>query len=199
MASDTIRLNWRKSETHGLLDDPEPRPLRYTLFSTDDHLVEPPGMFEGRLPARLQERAPKVVETEEGHEVWHFDGNVFFQVGLNAVVGRKREDWKVEPTRFDEMRPGCYDVDERVKDMDAGGVLGSMCFPSFPGFAGRLFAATPNKDLALAVLQAYNDWHVDVWCGSHPGRFIPMGLPVLWDPDLSAAEVRRLSGKGCTP
>ena len=55
-------------------------------------------MFDGRLPAQLQDLAPKVVETEEGHEVWHFDGKVFFQVGLNAVVGRKREDWKVEPT-----------------------------------------------------------------------------------------------------
>ena len=90
--ADTIRLNWRKSETHGLEDDPEPRPIAHTLFSTDDHLVEPPDMFEGRLAAKFQAEAPRVVETEEGHEVWHFDGRVFFQVGLNAVVGRKRED-----------------------------------------------------------------------------------------------------------
>ena len=113
--ADTIRLNWRKSETHGLEDDPQPRPIRYTLFSTDDHLVEPPRMFEGRLPAKLQSEAPRVVETAEGHEVWQFDGKVFFQVGLNAVVGRKTEDWKVEPTRFDEMRPACYEVDARVR------------------------------------------------------------------------------------
>ena len=25
--------------------DPEPRPVRYTVISVDDHLVEPPGMF----------------------------------------------------------------------------------------------------------------------------------------------------------
>ena len=80
--------------------------------------------------------------------------------------------------------------------MNAGGVLGSMCFPSFPGFSGRLFAAADDKDLALAVLQAYNDWHVDEWCGAYPGRFIPMGLPVLWDAELAAAEVRRLAAKG---
>jgi hypothetical protein len=71
-----------------------------------------------------------------------------------------------------------------------------MCFPSFPGFSGRLFAATEDKDLALAVLRAYNDWHVDTWCGAAPGRFIPMGLPILWDPDLAAEEVRRLARKG---
>ena len=46
------------------------------------------------------------------------------------------------------------------------------------------------------MLQAYNDWHVDEWCGAYPGRFIPMGLPVLWDAELAAAEVRRLAAKG---
>jgi predicted TIM-barrel fold metal-dependent hydrolase len=166
------------------------------MVSVDDHLVEPPDLFEATIQERWRDRAPRVVRQEDGADVWAFEGSVIPNIGLNAVAGRPKEEYGVEPTAFDEMRPGCYDVDERVKDMDAGGVLGSMCFPSFPGFSGRLFAATPDKDLALAVLQAYNDWHVDVWCGSHPGRFIPMGLPVLWDPELSAAEVRRLSGKG---
>jgi predicted TIM-barrel fold metal-dependent hydrolase len=118
-------------------------------------------------------------------------------VGLNAVAGRPKEEYGVEPTSFEEMRPGCYDVDERVKDMNAGGVLASMNFPSFPGFSGRLFAACEDKDLALAVLKAYNDWHIDGWCGSHPGRFIPMALPILWDAELAAAELRRIAAKGC--
>ena len=51
-----------------------------------------------------------------------------------------KEEYGLEPQGLDEIRPGCYKVDERVKDMNAGGILGSMCFPSFPGFAGRLFA-----------------------------------------------------------
>ncbi len=95
------------------------------------------------------------------------------------------------------MRPGCYDIHERVKDMSAGGVLASMCFPSFPAFSGRLFAAAADKELALATVQAYNDWHVEAWCGAYPGRFIPMALPVLWDAELAAAEVRRMAAKGC--
>ena len=150
--TDTVRLHWRKTETHGLLPDPEPRPITHTLFSTDDHLVEPPHMFEGRLPARLQADAPKVIETEEGHEVWQFDGKIFFQVGLNAVVGRKTEDWKVEPTRFEEMRAGCYDVDARVRDMDINGVWASVNFPSqITGFCGSVFSRCSDPDLGLAV------------------------------------------------
>jgi predicted TIM-barrel fold metal-dependent hydrolase len=126
-----------------------------------------------------------------------FNGSVIPNVGLNAVAGRPKEEYGVEPTAFDEMRPGCYDIQARIKDMNAGGVLASMNFPSFPGFSGRLFAAAADKDLALAVVQAYNDWHIDEWCGAYPGRMIPMALPVLWDPELAAAELRRVAKKGC--
>jgi predicted TIM-barrel fold metal-dependent hydrolase len=167
------------------------------LVSVDDHLVEPPSLFEGKLPARYADQAPKVVRREDGSDVWTFNGAVIPNVGLNAVAGRPKDEYGIEPTAFDEMRPGCFDIHERIKDMNAGGILGSMCFPSFPGFSGRLFAAADDKDLALAVLQAYNDWHVEEWCGAYPGRFIPMGLPILWDPELAAAEVRRLAKKGC--
>ncbi|HUJ65099.1 MAG TPA: amidohydrolase family protein, partial [Acidimicrobiales bacterium] len=167
------------------------------LVSVDDHLVEPPHLFDGRLPSRYASQAPRVERLEDGSDVWVFNGTVIPNVGLNAVAGRPREEYGVDPTAFDEMRPGCYDVHERIKDMNAGGVLGSMCFPSFPGFSGRLFAACQDKDLALSVLRAYNDWHIDEWCGSYPGRFIPMTLPVLWDPQLAAEEVRRVAAKGC--
>jgi predicted TIM-barrel fold metal-dependent hydrolase len=167
------------------------------LVSVDDHLVEPPTMFEGRVPAKYADEAPKVVRTDDGADVWVFNGAVIPNIGLNAVAGRPREEYGIEPTAFEEMRPGCWNVDERIKDMNAGGILAAMNFPSFPGFAGRLFASADDKDMALAVLQAYNDWHLEEWCGAYPGRFIPMALPVLWDPELAAAEVRRMAEKGC--
>jgi predicted TIM-barrel fold metal-dependent hydrolase len=167
------------------------------MISVDDHLVEPPDLFAGRLPAALQESAPRVERLSNGSDVWIFNDTVIPNIGLNAVAGRPKEEYGIEPTAFDEMRPGCFDVHERIKDMNAGGVLGSMNFPSFPGFSARLFAACQDKALALAVLRAYNDWHIEEWCGAYPGRFIPMALPVLWDAELCAAEVRRVAAKGC--
>ena len=167
------------------------------FISVDDHVVEPPDVFDGRMPAKFADRAPRVEHTGAGDDVWVFDHQTIPNIGLNAVAGRPRSEYGVNPTAFDEMRPGCFDVHERVKDMSAGGVLACMCFPSFPSFSGRLFLACPDKELALAVVRAYNDWHIDAWCGAHPGRFIPMALPVLWDPELSAAEVRRVAKKGC--
>jgi predicted TIM-barrel fold metal-dependent hydrolase len=167
------------------------------MVSVDDHLVEPRGLFDGHLPDRYRDQAPRVVRNSAGDDIWVFGDEKIPNIGLNAVAGKPKEEYGIEPTAFEEMRPGCYDIDERIKDMNAGGVLGSMCFPSFPGFSARLFAATPDKDLALAVVRAYNDWHIDEWCGSYPGRFIPMSIPVLWDAELCAEEVRRCATKGC--
>jgi predicted TIM-barrel fold metal-dependent hydrolase len=166
------------------------------MVSVDDHVVEPPHLFEGRLPARYADLAPQFVTRADGTSAWLYEGQEMTNVALNAVSGRPPEEYGMEPTSFDEIRPGCWNIDERVKDMDANGVLGSMCFPSFPQFCGQLFARTEDKDVALAMLQAYNDWHIDEWCGTHPGRFIPCVLPAIWDPEACAAEVRRTAAKG---
>src|SRR5918998_2562768 len=166
------------------------------LVSVNDHLIEPPDLFVNHLDAKYLDRAPKLLRNDEGNDVWTF-GNVRMETAaLNAVAGRPKKEYGMEPQSLDEIRPGCYDVDERVKDMNAGGVLASMNFPSFPGFAARLFA-TEDPDFSLALVRAYNDWHIDEWCGAYPGRFIPMALPVIWDAELCAAEVRRVAAKGC--
>jgi predicted TIM-barrel fold metal-dependent hydrolase len=167
------------------------------LVSVDDHVVEPPDMFEGRLPARYADDAPRVERREDGTEVWRFAGREATNIGLNAVAGRPEEEYGVEPTSFDEIRSGCYDIHDRVRDMDANGVIGSMCFPSFPNLCGQFFSRVEDRDLALAVLRAYNDWHVEAWCGTYPGRFIPLALPPLWDPRAMGDEVRRMAAKGC--
>jgi Amidohydrolase len=166
------------------------------LVSVDDHVVEPPDVFEGRIPAKFADLAPRFVTRDDGTSSWRYEGAEITNVALNAVAGRPPEEFGMGPTSFDEIRPGTWDIHERVKDMDANGVLGSLCFPSFTGFCGQLFARTPDKDVALAMVRAYNDWHIDAWCGTYPGRFIPCPIPAIWDPDVMAAEVRRCAKKG---
>ncbi|MGH9228197.1 MAG: amidohydrolase family protein [Acidimicrobiales bacterium] len=167
-----------------------------TMVSVDDHVVEPPHLFEGRLPAKYADLAPQFVTREDGTNAWRYGGEEVGNVALNAVSGRPLEEYGMEPTSFEEIRRGCWDIHERVKDMDANGVLGSLCFPSFPQFCGQLFARTEDKDVALAMVRAYNDWHIDEWCGTYSGRFIPCMLPAIWDPEVCATEVRRAAAKG---
>lgn len=166
------------------------------LVSVDDHVVEPPHLFEGRLPAKYADLAPQFVTRDDGTNAWRYEGQEIGNVALNAVAGRPKEEYGMEPTSFAELRAGTYDIGERVKDMDANGVLGSLCFPSFPQFCGQLFARTEDKDVALAMVRAYNDWHIEEWCGTYPGRFIPCSLPAIWDPQVLADEVRRTARMG---
>ena len=143
------------------------------IVSVDDHVVEPPDMFERHLPAEYADVAPKLVHKDDGTDVWSFQGFEVPNIGLNAVAGRPKEEYGIDPTSFDEIRDGCFDVDKRILDMNANGVLGSLNFPSLPGFAGRLFASLEDKDTSVVLAQAYNDWHIDEWCGYAPERFIP--------------------------
>src|SRR5579862_6037589 len=87
------------------------------LVSVDDHVVEPPNMFEGRLAAKYAAEAPRVV-SDEVSDKWVFGKGEARNAGLNAVAGRPPEEYGLEPATFDEIRAGCFDVDERVKDMD---------------------------------------------------------------------------------
>ena len=165
------------------------------LISVDDHTVEPPDMFKNHLAKKYADDAPRLVHNADGSDCWQFRDTVIPNVALNAVAGRPKEEYGLEPQGLDEIRPGCYNVDERIKDMNAGGILASICFPSFPGFAGRLFA-TEDPGFSVALVQAYNDWHIDEWCGAYPARFIPMAIPVIWDAEECAKEVRRVAKKG---
>ncbi len=181
------------------LPEPEPREVRYTVISVDDHVVEPPHMFEGRVPGALADRAPSIVETAEGHQVWQFEGERYTQVGMNAVAGRRPETYGLEPFRFDQMRPGCYDVDARVRDMDINGVWASVNFPSMiTGFCGRVFFDAKDRDLGLACIRAWNDWLFEEWFRPHPERIVPLGITYLADPVLAAAEIRRNAERGFT-
>jgi len=189
-----------KPEQVTFLPEPERRARRYTLISVDDHLVEPPHMFEGRVPARFVGAAPRVELDDDGMEHWLYDGQRHYKVGLNAVVGRPLEERSFEPSRFDEMRKGAWDIDARVHDMDLNGVYASLNFPSsLAGFAGQRYQlGVSDPELALAVVRAANDWHLEEWAGTYPGRIIPCQLPWLLDANLAADEIRRNAARGFT-
>ncbi|HYF46302.1 MAG TPA: amidohydrolase family protein [Acidimicrobiales bacterium] len=180
------------------LPEPERAERRYTIISVDDHIVEPPDTFEGRVPSAHADRAPRVVQTPTGGETWVYDGVELPNVGFNAVVGRPVAEYGFEPTRFDQMRRGAWDIEARIRDMDINGVYASLNFPSFlPGFAGqRLQMTTRDVGLAEACVRAWNDWHIEAWAGAHPDRIIPCQIPWMLDPELGAAMIRENAERG---
>jgi predicted TIM-barrel fold metal-dependent hydrolase len=166
------------------------------IISVDDHVVEPPTVWQDRLPAKYRELGPRIERDDQGRDVWMFEGRPHYNIGLNAVAGKDRKDYGVDPVSYDNMLPGCFDIAARVRDMDVDGIHAQLCFPTFPGFAGNTLYAAEDKDLAAACVSAYNDWMIDEWCGGAPGRQIPLVLVPFWDADRSAAEIERVAAKG---
>ncbi len=194
-----VKLGIKRPVSKPLPADPEPRTVHYTLISVDDHLMEPKHTFVDRLPAKFDAVAPRVIETTEGHEVWMIEEQPYFQVGFMAVAGRPREDHRVEPARFDEIRRGCWEINARIHDMDIGGIHASVNFPSgVTGFGGTLFSETKDPELGHACVQAWNDWLFEEWHTPYPERIVPLGITYLADPQIGAAEIRRNAARGFT-
>ena len=166
------------------------------LISVDDHIIEPPDMFLGRMPARFAEQAPRVAKFANGDERWIVEGKAWAGVGSAAVAGRKREELGDEPSRYGEVRRGCWDVDARIDDMNANGTLASVNFSSLFGFSGEKLVGGTDKDLMLALVRAYNDWHVEDWSGRYPGRLIANCILPFWDLGLAIAELDRMADAG---
>jgi predicted TIM-barrel fold metal-dependent hydrolase len=185
-----------RSDRVTFLPEPEPQRRRYTIISVDDHVVEPPHMFEGRMPARFAASAPRVVERDGAH-MWEFDERVIPNIGLNAVVGRPIEEQAIAPVRFEEMRRGTMDPAARVHDMDLNGIYGSLNFPSMlPGFCGHRLSMTKDPELGRAAIRAWNDWYLEEWVQAYPERFIAVHLPWLTDPEIAADEIRANAARG---
>ncbi len=176
-----------------------PPKLRYRIVSVDDHLVEPPDLFEGRLPARLQSRAPRVERDPAGIDYWVFEDERVPLLGADGIRGWEPGKGYLGPINFDELHPAVWNIRERVRHMDAIGVEASLCFPSAPfGFAGWRFLRMKDRELGLASLRAFNDWLLEVWAGTCPGRMIPCQLAWLADPVIAAEEIRRNAARGFT-
>ena len=166
------------------------------IVSVDDHVIEPPGVWQDRLPLRYKDVGPRIIKEPGGQEYWVYEDTRTVTGGLGAVAGRRKEDITVEGYPYSEMRPGCYDPVARLADMDDAGILASLNFPSIPRFCGQLFWEAKDKDLALLCVRAYNDWMIDEWCATAPGRYIPLTIIPLWDPQLAVEEIERTAAKG---
>jgi predicted TIM-barrel fold metal-dependent hydrolase len=165
------------------------------VISVDDHIIEHPRVWQDRLPARFAERGPRVVK-EAGIPIWMYDGRRYPPLGLDAVAGDDPTEFKLDPKAFELMRPGCYDPVARLLDMDQDGIDASLAFPQFPRFAGQTFLEAQDRELALLCVRAWNDFVLDEWCAAEPSRLIPLSIMPMWDPQLSAEEVRRTAARG---
>jgi predicted TIM-barrel fold metal-dependent hydrolase len=186
------------------------------IVSVDDHVVEPPHVWETWLPSKFKDRGPKIERRGIGSmrhvgggvyeqtfdesgpkaDCWIFEDLVYINKRHVAAVGFDRDEMTMTPITYDEMRKGCWTPKARLEDMDMNHTEASLNFPTFPRFCGQTFLeATKDRELGLACVQAYNDWMVEDW-GGESKRLVPLTLIPLWDAELAAKEIHRNAARG---
>ena len=179
------------------LPDPKQEEIKYNVISVDDHVLEPPSLFEGRLPKQFADRAPRIVRGTPRGDFWRIEDVEEGMGDWNGASGRPMNEWSTEPLQFDEIRRGVWDPKERLRDMDLAGIVASVCFPSgIWGFAGQKFMRMKDRELGLACLRAYNDWVVEEWSAVNPSRLIAFQIPWYHDMDIAAQEIERNAARG---
>ena len=99
------------------------------LVSIDDHVIEPRDMFEGHVPDVRRDQAPR---SRRERRRASSAGCSRASTGGSGPQRRRawpKEEWGMDPTTFAEMRPGAYDVHERIRDMNRNGDPGLDVLP----------------------------------------------------------------------
>src|SRR3954463_10841505 len=95
-------------------EEPAMRMEDMILISVDDHIVEPPDMFDGHVPDKYKDQAPKSVRKEQPDgsviDVWVYEAPETQTTGLNPAAAPPPEEYNFNPTAYTDCRPGTYDV-----------------------------------------------------------------------------------------
>jgi predicted TIM-barrel fold metal-dependent hydrolase len=143
--------------------------IDYPIVDADAHVNEPPDTWQARVPARLRDRAPKLLHTDRG-DVWSFDdGKRLRPLGLTATAGLSYPQFRAEGFRYADIRAGSYDTKARIADLDADGIYAQVLYPSVTLAGARTYA--DDRELQLACVRAYNEWLAE-FCAGSGGRLV---------------------------
>ena len=164
----------------------------YELISAEAHVVEPPDIFEGRLPAALRDRAPKL-ETVDGGSAWVVDGSDPLPLAPTTATGTGWHRAADGPdaggvVAWDDVLPALYDPAERVKAQWADSIDAEFLYPT-PELWDAI-RQLPDADLRIGLARAYNDWLAE-YCAQAPDQLFGLAkLPATSVADAQA-ELRR--------
>ena len=167
----------------------------FGVISADGHcrlMHLPFDVWTKRLPRKLLEHGPRVVEGLDGTRQWVVEGRVWSGVGW-AGVGRGPVNCYTHAGLLEEPEPGVFraaNATYRCEDMDRDGVDAELVNGPY-----EQIAAIRDPELRIACVRAVNDWARELYAESD-GRFI-MLLPLpCQTPEEAAAELLRVADFG---
>ncbi len=168
----------------------------YTIIDADTHVTETPDLWTSRAPARLRDRVPRIVTSDDGNLRWLVAGNLPLVgvVGMTATAGVGRP-FDNPPKNYEEMHPGAYDARARLKYMDQMGIWAMVMYPNVGGFGAQEFLKLNDPELMLTCVKIYNDWQAE-WASADTRRLLPITTVPFWDVAAAVTEVRRCAAIG---
>jgi uncharacterized protein len=172
-----------------------PASQRYAVIDVDSHVTEPPDLWTSRLAAKWGDDIPHVKWDERLQaDRWYVGEWRLPVVGSSAYAGWKEYPPSPPPTIAD-VDPASYDPKARVERLDEFGVSMQVLYPNILGFYSHVFAELADRQLALEVVTAYNDFQT--WFSREgDDRFIALTCLPYWDIDASLAELERCAEAG---
>jgi predicted TIM-barrel fold metal-dependent hydrolase len=168
--------------------------LDIKVIDCDTHVVEHYDLWTSRVPAKYGDQIPHVEKDANGIEWWLAGGKVLSPAAGLAIAG-----WETPPPTFpptlDAVDPRLWQPKGRLELMDKYGIHAQVLYPNVGGFGAGKYTDFGDMELALLLLQAYNDWLAE-WHALAPGRYIPVMAVPFWDIDLSIAEMERCVALG---
>jgi predicted TIM-barrel fold metal-dependent hydrolase len=163
-------------------------------MSADSHVIEPADLWTTRIDRSLRDRAPRVVPELDG-----VSGDFFvcedltpFDVSGFALAGVDPREFREHGKRgYPGIRPGAWDPAERLKDVEADGVVGEVIYTSL----GLGLHSIKDGALRTASFRAYNDWLAD-FCSYDRSRFAGIALIPMDDVADAVAELERIRKLG---
>jgi len=165
------------------------------IVDCDTHFTEPPDLWTANAPAGMKDKMPHVKRIN-GADHWFVGEKNFGSMGGNVIAkDRNKLLGRLAFQNYDQITPGSYDVAERLKDMDAMGVWGQICFQNGGVTQAGSLVALNDEPLAIAITQIFNDACADRMKASS-GRINGMGTLPYWDKDIMNKEMRRIVDLG---
>jgi predicted TIM-barrel fold metal-dependent hydrolase len=161
------------------------------IVDADTHINEPPDLWTKRMPARFQDRAPRVIERANGSKAWTFESRQMTVTPLVNAVGTSPVQWTLFGDAYNSGRPGGWDPAARLEDMAIDMVGTHVLFPTYVLAGGPAFSWT-DREFQIACIRAYNDW-ISEFASYAPDRLIAVGLTPSTGLDDMIAEAKRVS------
>jgi uncharacterized protein len=166
--------------------------VEYKLVSSDSHINEPPDLWTREAPDHVRGKVPHVVEVEQGDAWVVAPGIAPRPVSTSAAAGVKPEDYMKKAVTYAGMRPGSFEPEARLGDMDIDGVDAEVLYPGI----ARALDTFADAETRAWCAQRYNDWLAE-FQSVDPARIVALAiLPPIDDGDAAATELRRAASIG---